>query len=177
MQFYHVAVKQHDPMPPPPGAALTPPAWCTGELPDSRCHRQRHSLAASVPGGTKQTQTIQNGKFCLDAAGAPKRCAAAPSPSPRTLPHLWRHKVGGVTGGEEQAVAPPELLGEAKVTDPDGVGVPRVVHVQDVAGFQVSVYHLGGRKGGRKLAEMEAGRKRLASAPDQCSLRTPWQWR
>lgn len=56
--------------------------------------------------------------------------------------HLWRHKVGGVTGGEKQAVAPPELLGKAKVTDPDGVGVPRVIHVQDVAGFQVSVNHL-----------------------------------
>lgn len=88
----------------------------------------------------------------------PSGALLPPPLPPWTLPHLWRHKVGGVTGGEEQAVAPPQLLGEAKVTDPDGVGVPRVVHVQDVAGFQVSVYHLGGRKGGRKLAEMEAGR-------------------
>lgn len=57
--------------------------------------------------------------------------------------HLWRHKVGGVTGGEEQTVASPKLLGESKVTDPDGVGIPRVIHIQDVTGLQVSVYHLG----------------------------------
>lgn len=59
-----------------------------------------------------------------------------------SLSHLWCHKVGGVTGGQQQAVSPPKLLGEAKVTDPDGVRIPGVIHVEDVAGFQVSMYHL-----------------------------------
>lgn len=69
---------------------------------------------------------------------------------PLPLSHLWCHEVGCVTGGEEQAVAPSELLGEAEVTDPDGVRVPRVVHVQDVTGLQVSVNHLMGGEGGRE---------------------------
>lgn len=60
--------------------------------------------------------------------------------------HLWCHKIGGVTGGEEQAVASPKLLGESKVTDPDGVWISRVIHIQDVTGLQVSVYHLGRRR-------------------------------
>lgn len=59
----------------------------------------------------------------------------AQSENSASASHLGRHEVGGITGREKQPVAPPQLLGEAKVTDPDGVGVPRVIHVQDVAGF------------------------------------------
>lgn len=56
--------------------------------------------------------------------------------------HLWCHKVGSVTGGEEQAVSSTKLLGKSKVAYPDRVGISRVVHVEDVTGLQVSVYHL-----------------------------------
>ncbi len=66
------------------------------------------------------------------------------------LSHLWCHKVSSVTGGEEQAVASPKLLGESKVTDPDGVRISRVVHIQDITRFQVSVYHLRRRRAEKK---------------------------
>ena len=56
--------------------------------------------------------------------------------------HLWCHKVGGVTGGEEETISSPKLLSESKVTDPYRVRIPRVIHIQDVTGLQVSVYHL-----------------------------------
>lgn len=58
------------------------------------------------------------------------------------LSYLWCHKVGGVTGSEKEAIASPKLLGESKVTDPDGVRIPRVVHIQDITGLQVSVHNL-----------------------------------
>lgn len=90
------------------------------------------------------------------------------------LSHLWCHKVGGVTGGEEQAVASPKLLGESKVTDPDGVGISRVVHVQDVTGLQVPVYHLGG--GGEILEGEKGGIQQCSRVYKKCFL-TPWQWR
>lgn len=56
--------------------------------------------------------------------------------------NLRSDKVGRVARGHEQAVVGAQLLGEAKVADPDGLGVPRLVHVEDVAGLQVSVHHL-----------------------------------
>ena len=56
--------------------------------------------------------------------------------------HLRCYKVSGVARGHQQAVVSAQLLGKAKVTDPDGLWVPRLVDVQDVAGLQVSVHHL-----------------------------------
>lgn len=70
------------------------------------------------------------------------------------LSHLGCHKVSGVTWGEEQAVASSKLLGESKVTDPDGVRISRVIHIQDVTGLQVSMYHLQ-RKRAKKRKTLE----------------------
>lgn len=58
------------------------------------------------------------------------------------LPHLRRYEVCSVTRCEQEAVIPPQLLGEAEVADSDGVGVPRIVHVQNVTGLQVPMNHL-----------------------------------
>lgn len=59
-----------------------------------------------------------------------------------TVRYLGRDKVGGVTRRHEQAVLCSQLFGETKVADPDGLGVPALVHIEDVAGLQVSVHHL-----------------------------------
>lgn len=59
-----------------------------------------------------------------------------------TAAHLRSYKVSGVARGHQQAVVGTQLLSEAKVTDPDGLWVPRLVNIQDVAGLQVSVHHL-----------------------------------
>ena len=56
--------------------------------------------------------------------------------------HLRCYKVSGVARGHQQAVVSAQLLGKAKVTDPDGLWVPRLVDIQNVAGLQVSVHHL-----------------------------------
>lgn len=88
--------------------------------------------------------------------------------------HLWCHKVGSVTGGEEQAVSSTKLLGKSKVAYPDRVGISRVVHVEDVTGLQVSVHHLCMRTGNALEKE-----KRLPTPPN-CHVErflTPWQWR
>lgn len=60
----------------------------------------------------------------------------------KTPRYLGCDEVGGVTRRHEQAVLCPQLFGETKVADPDGLGVPALVHVEDVAGLQVSVHHL-----------------------------------
>ncbi len=56
--------------------------------------------------------------------------------------YLRCNKVGGVARRHEQAVLCSQLFGETKVADPDGLGVPALVHVEDVTGLQVSVHHL-----------------------------------
>lgn len=66
-----------------------------------------------------------------------------------TPTYLGGDEVGGVTRGHEQAVLRSQLLGEAKVADPDGLGVPALVHIQDVTGLQVSVHHLQTQQGDR----------------------------
>lgn len=91
------------------------------------------------------------------------------SPTP-PAPHLRCHKVGSVTGGEEQAVSSAKLLSKSKVTYPDRVGISRVIHVEDVTGFQVAVYHLC-RTG--KASEENA----FALLTHVESFLTPWQWR
>lgn len=58
------------------------------------------------------------------------------------MANLGCHKVGGVTRRHEQTVLCSQLFGETKVADPDGLGVPALVHVEDVTGLQVSVNHL-----------------------------------
>lgn len=57
-------------------------------------------------------------------------------------PHLRSHEVSRVAGSQQQTVVSAQLLGEAEVTDADGVGVSWIVHVEDVAGLQVPVHHL-----------------------------------
>ena len=57
------------------------------------------------------------------------------------LEHLRSHEVGRVARGHEKAVLGPQLLGEAKVADPDAAGVARGVGVKDVGGFEVAVDH------------------------------------
>lgn len=58
------------------------------------------------------------------------------------LSHLRGNKVSSVTWCEKEAIIPPQLLGKAKVADSDGVGVPRIIHIQNVAGLQVPMNHL-----------------------------------
>lgn len=58
------------------------------------------------------------------------------------MAYLGCDKVGGVARRHEQTVLCSQLFGETEVADPDGLGVPALVHVEDVAGLQVSVHHL-----------------------------------
>lgn len=60
--------------------------------------------------------------------------------------YLRRHKVCCVARSHEQSVFCSQLLGKPKVTDADRFGVSRLVHVQDVTGFQVPMNNLEGRK-------------------------------
>lgn len=60
--------------------------------------------------------------------------------------HLWSYEVSGVARRHQQPVLRSQLFGEAEVADADGLGVPALVHVQDVAGLQVSVDHLRERR-------------------------------
>lgn len=66
--------------------------------------------------------------------------------------NLRSHKVGGVARCHQQAILGPQLLGEAEVADPDGLGVAALVHVEDVAGLQVPVHHLQPGQGGEHQA-------------------------
>lgn len=61
-------------------------------------------------------------------------------------PYLRGYEVSGIAGGHEQAVVSSQLLGETKVTDPDGLGVPQLIYIQDVTGLQVPVDHLERRE-------------------------------
>ena len=45
---------------------------------------------------------------------------------------LGGHVVGGVARGHQHAVVGPQLLGEPKVTDSYGVGVARIVRIENV---------------------------------------------
>lgn len=65
--------------------------------------------------------------------------------SQETQVHLRSHKVSRVARGHEQAVVGTQLLSEAEVTDPDGLGIARLVNVENVTGLQVSVDHLENR--------------------------------
>lgn len=76
-----------------------------------------------------------------------QRQRARPPLGPEPLRYLGRHKVGGVTRRHQQAVLRSQLFGKAEVADPDGLGVPALVHVEDVAGLQVSVHHLQPQQG------------------------------
>ena len=57
--------------------------------------------------------------------------------------HLGCHKVGGVARCHKEPILSPQLLGKAKVTDAQALRVPRLIHVQDVAGLEVPVHDLG----------------------------------
>ena len=48
------------------------------------------------------------------------------------LEDLWGHIVGGVARGHQHAIVGPQLLGEPKVTDSYGVGVARIVRIENV---------------------------------------------
>lgn len=56
--------------------------------------------------------------------------------------YLWCYEVSGVARRHQQPVFCPELLGKAEVTDPDGLGVPGFVYVENVARLKVPVDHL-----------------------------------
>lgn len=57
--------------------------------------------------------------------------------------YLWSHKVGSVARGHKEAVFSPELFCKAEITDPYRFWVTRLIHVQDIARLQVSMYNLG----------------------------------
>lgn len=61
----------------------------------------------------------------------------------RSGAHLRRHEVGRVAGRHEEPVLGPQLLGEAKVTDAQALGIPRLIYVEDVAGLEVPMHNLG----------------------------------
>lgn len=56
--------------------------------------------------------------------------------------YLWCDKVSRVAWRHQKAVLCPQLLGKAKVTDPDRFGVSGFVHVENVTRLKVSVDHL-----------------------------------
>lgn len=57
--------------------------------------------------------------------------------------YLRRHKVGCVARRHEKSVLSPQLLGKAKVTDAQALGVPGLIHIQDVTGLEVPMDDLG----------------------------------
>lgn len=61
--------------------------------------------------------------------------------------HLRRHEVGCVARCHEEPVLSPQLFGKTKVTDAQALGIPGLVHIQDVAGLQVPVHNLGAGAG------------------------------
>lgn len=62
---------------------------------------------------------------------------------PGVSTYLRRHKVGCVARCHEEPILSPQLLGKAKVTDAQALGVSGLIHVQDVTGFEVPVDNLG----------------------------------
>lgn len=78
--------------------------------------------------------------------------------------YLRRHKVCCVAGSHEQSVLCSQLLGKPKVTDADRFGVSRLVHVQDVTGFQVPMNNLEGRKQQSRQSGREKERMRETRA-------------
>lgn len=71
----------------------------------------------------------------LDSMG---RLRAGPGP-PDASTYLRCHKVGRVARCHKEPILSPQLLGKAKVTDAQALGVPRLIHIQDVTGFEVPV--------------------------------------
>lgn len=57
--------------------------------------------------------------------------------------YLRCHKVGCVARRHEKSVFSPQLLGKAKVTDAQALGVPGLIHIEDVTGFEVPMDDLG----------------------------------
>lgn len=60
--------------------------------------------------------------------------------------HFRGHKICGVARGHEKAILCSQLLGEAEVADANVFRVSRLIHVEDVAGFQVPVNYLQRKK-------------------------------
>ena len=71
--------------------------------------------------------------------------------------HLGCHEVGGVARCHEEPVLSPQLLGKAKVTDAQALRVPRLIHIQDVAGLEVPVHDLGAEGPGQFSMGQAAG--------------------
>lgn len=71
--------------------------------------------------------------------------------SHRATTYLRCHKVGCVARCHEEPVLSPQLLGKAKVTDTQALGVPRLIHIQDVTGFEIPVDDLGAEGWGRYM--------------------------
>ena len=55
--------------------------------------------------------------------------------------YLWGHKISGVAGGHEQPVLCPQLLGKAKVGNPQTLGLARRTGVQQIGRLQIPVHH------------------------------------
>lgn len=75
----------------------------------------------------------------LDSMG-PLRAGTS---APITPTNLRGHEVGCVARRHEKPILSPKLLRKAKVTDAQALRVPRLVHIQDVTGFEVPVDNLG----------------------------------
>lgn len=71
--------------------------------------------------------------------------------SHRASTYLRCHKVGCVARCHEEPVLSPQLLGKAEVTDAQALGVPGLIHIQDVTGFEVPVDDLGAEGWGRHM--------------------------
>lgn len=56
--------------------------------------------------------------------------------------YLWGNEVCRVAGCHQQPILGSQLLGKPKVTDSDGFGVSRLIHVQYVTRLQVSMHDL-----------------------------------
>ena len=85
--------------------------------------------------------------------------------------HLGCHKVGGVARCHEEPILSPQLLGKAEVTDAQALGVPRLIHIQDVAGLEVPVHDLGAEGPGESPARVMRHR---AEPRPKAQVLPPW---
>lgn len=174
------------PSPPPPRRTLSglppgpaPPAGCPRAQADARLPlRNASRQAAGTRGGVSERgrgRAPRSISTSTLAAGRTRRRADQPPGAA----HLGSHEVRRVAGRHEQPVLGAQLLGKPEVTDADGLGVPGLVHVQNVARLQVPVHDLGGRRTRLTRGRGGAGTRRGACGAwgvrESCSEQVPRQ--
>lgn len=121
---------------------LTPSTWCTAAPQGSICHKLHHNPAFSAPEENKHNIQPLLWDVPQNTRENMKRMVLSMTGVGDSIAYFWSYKVSRVAGRHQKPILCPQLLGESKVTNPDGLWVAQFIHIQNIAGLQISVHDL-----------------------------------